>query len=291
MEELLGSGLTTTPTSSYQTPSRQEDSSTNARSTSTGRTTVGGVELPVTQSIVPPPSGSQPIQPKVTPVGEGATKVTSYMSGKEITRNSLKETVLESADLNAVALLDEVDLDTLMDTPRMEAAINDAKKKHDKTFDEEMEKVEKTILEKTDGDAIYGKQLPELTGNQIIINSERVLISSKTQETGIFSKKKFFVTTDDEITMDAKQRIVMRSDSHASIVSPSVHLGLFTTQCHPTLKGDCTTAWLSDLCGWLSSHVHHDPYITTSRPAQQGSLASLRARLPTLLSERIFISG
>jgi len=128
-------------------------------------------------------------------------------------------------------------------------------------------------------------------GNQIILNSERVLISSKTQETGIFSKKKFFVTTDDEITMDAKSRIVLRSDAHISFATPSVHLGGYTSECHPTLKGDCTTAWLNDLCGWLSSHVHHDPYITTSRPAQQGQLASLRARLPTLLSERIFISG
>ena len=146
-------------------------------------------------------------------------------------------------------------------------------------------------MEKTDGDAIFGEQLPELTGNQIIINSERVLISSKTQETGIFAKKKFFVTTDDELTMDCKKQFVVRTDANASIIAPTIHLGLHTTVCHPSLKGDCTTAWLSDLCGWLSSHIHHDPYITTSRPAQQGQLASLRARLPTLLSKRIFISG
>jgi len=285
---LLGGELSSTPTIPQQTPPRKEASTTSAKTTTSGITSVGGVELPAGQRVIQSPS--QPTA-NVTPVSATATKVTSFMSGKEISKASLQGTVLASADLNAVALLDEEDLTTLMDTPRIEAEINTAKKVHDKTFNEEMEKVEKSILEKTDGDAIFGKQLPTLTGNQIIINSERVIISSKTQETGIFSKKKFFVTTDDEITMDAKQRIVMRSDKHVSIVSPSVHLGLFTSQCHPTLKGDCTTAWLSDLCGWLSSHVHHDPYITTSRPAQQGSLASLRARLPTLLSERIFISG
>tara|TARA_A100001037_G_C15151929_1_gene639844 strand:- start:3622 stop:6687 length:3066 start_codon:yes stop_codon:yes gene_type:complete len=290
MEALLGGSQS--EKEPYRTEPRPLANATEAKiSPSTGNMSVSGVDLPASQQVVPPKSGTRSSNPVVTPVSSTATKVTSYMSGKEITRESLKGTHLESADLNAVALLDETDLNTLKDTPLMNSAIADAQKKHDETFDKEMEKVEKSVLTKTDGNAIYGKQLPTLVGNQIIINSERVLISSKTQETGIFSKKKFFVTTDDEITLDAKERIVMRTDSHLSIISPSVHLGLFTTQCHPTLKGDCTTAWLSDLCGWLSSHVHHDPYITTSRPAQQGSLASLRARLPTLLSERIFISG
>ena len=227
----------------------------------------------------------------VQPVQSNSTEVTSFMSGEKITRDSLKGTVLENADLNAVSLLDKEDLTTLKNTDEVDLAIADATRVYEEEFNKELEKSEKSILKKNDSGAIFGKQLPALVGNQIILNSERVLISSKTQETGIFSKKKFFVTTDDEITMDAKSRIVLRSDAHISFATPSVHLGGYTSECHPTLKGDCTTAWLNDLCGWLSSHVHHDPYITTSRPAQQGQLASLRARLPTLLSERIFISG
>jgi hypothetical protein len=287
MESLLG-GVS----EPYKTDPRPLANATDVTiSKTTGNMSVSGVDLPVSQQVVQPKSGTSSVNPVVSPVEPSATKITSYMSGKEITRDSLVGTHLESADLNAVALLDEDDLNTLKDTPLMNSAISSAQKKHDETFDKQMDDVEKSVLTKTDGNSIYGKQLPTLIGNQIILNSERVLISSKTQETGIFSKKKFFVTTDDEITMDAKERIVMRTDSHVSLISPSVHLGLFTTQCHPTLKGDCTTAWLSDLCGWLSSHVHHDPYITTSVPAQQGSLASLRSRLPTLLSERIFISG
>ena len=58
-----------------------------------------------------------------------------------------------------------------------------------------------------------------------------------------------------------------------------------------SLKGNNTTAWLASLCDWLSRHTHHDPYITTSKPVQQGQLAGLRARLPTLLSTRVFIDG
>jgi hypothetical protein len=227
----------------------------------------------------------------VAPVDSSASEIKSFMSGETITKKSLQGTVLENADLNAVSLLDKEDLETLKDVKKVDDAITEAEKVYKEEFNKKLSTVEREVLKRTDSGAIFGKQLPELTGNQIIINSERVLISSKTQETGIFSKKKFFVTTDDEITLDAKERIVLRSDKHISFATPSVHLGSYTSECHPTLKGDCTTAWLNDLCGWLSSHVHHDPYITTSRPAQQGQLASLRARLPTLLSERIFISG
>ena len=227
----------------------------------------------------------------VAPVNTSATEIKSFMSGETITKKSLQGTVLENADLNAVSLLDKEDLETLKDVKKVDDAITEAEKVYEEEFNKELAKAEREVLKRSDSGAIFGKQLPELIGNQIIINSERVLISSKTQETGIFSKKKFFVTTDDEITLDAKDRIVLRSDKHISFATPSIHLGSYTSECHPTLKGDCTTAWLNDLCGWLSSHVHHDPYITTSRPAQQGQLASLRARLPTLLSERIFISG
>lgn len=231
------------------------------------------------------------INRRISPVSSDMTEIKSFMSGETITRDSLKGTVLENADLNAVSLLDKEDLDSLKNKQEVDSLLNETSRIYEETFNAELEKVEKSVLKKTDSGAIFGKQLPELSGNQIILNSERILISSKTEETGIFSKKKFFVTTDDEITMDAKERIVLRSDAHISFATPSIHLGAYTSECHPTLKGDCTTAWLNDLCGWLSSHVHHDPYITTSRPAQQGQLASLRARLPTLLSERVFISG
>ena len=156
----------------------------------------------------------------------------------------------------------------------------------------DLSKLEKKVLkEASEGKVIFGKQLPALTGNQIIINSERILISSKTQETGIYAKKKFFVATDDEITMNCIDRFVTETKTHTSVISPTIHLGAYITRRHPVLKGNNTVDWLSALCGWLSSHVHHDPYITTSRPAQQGSLANLRSRLPTLLSTRVFIDG
>ena len=215
----------------------------------------------------------------------------SFHTGETIKREELKGTVLEDADMNAVGLLHPNDLKNLKDTEQVTKTLEDAEKIYDKTFAEEIEKTENLVLsEQTDG-IIFGAQLPTLNGNQIVINSERILISAKTQECGIFSKRKFFVSTDDEITMNAKQRIVLKTDMHTSIESPTIHLGVYTTRNHPSLKGDCTVWWLQDLCDWLSGHTHSDPWVTTGTPTQQGSLAALRARAPTLLSERIFISG
>ncbi len=226
------------------------------------------------------------------PVGPEATEVQSYHTGKTITKEELNDTVLEDADLNAVALLAEEDLENLKDTEQVNQTLKEAEQVWDETFDKLVEETENLVLEEQSSGIIFGVQLPEiLNGNQVVINSERVLISAKTQEVGIFAKRKFFVSTDDEITMNAKERIVLKTDAHTSIESPTIHLGCYTTRHHPSLKGDCTVWWLQDLCDWLSGHTHSDPWVTTGSPTQQGSLAALRARAPTLLSERIFISG
>jgi len=225
------------------------------------------------------------------PADADADEVTSFHTGETIKREELKGTVLENADMNAVGLLHPNDLKNLKDTEKVQKTLADAEKVYDKTFATEIEKTENLVLSEQSDGIIFGAQLPTLNGNQIVINSERVLISAKTQECGIFSKRKFFVSTDDEITMNAKQRIVLKTDMHTSIESPTIHLGVYTTRNHPSLKGDCTVWWLQDLCDWLASHTHSDPWVTTGTPTQQGSLAALRARAPTLLSERIFISG
>ncbi len=194
--------------------------------------------------------------------------------------------------MNAVSLLHPEDLNSLKDTKQVNDDINEAKKKKDNEFNKKMDAVEKKVEEEQDGGNImFGKQLPQLDGNQIILNSERIIVSAKTKELAFYGKGKFGMTTDDEMTLNCVKRLVTVTATHTSVVSPTIHLGEYITRRHPVLKGDVATAWLGSLCGWLSGHVHHDPYITTSSPAQQGQLAGLRARLPTLLSTRVFIAG
>ena len=160
------------------------------------------------------------------------------------------------------------------------------------TFNKKMDEVEEEVeKEEGDGNIMFGNPISRLDGNQIVINSERLILSAKTKELILYGKGKFGLSTDNEFTINSVKRMVMVTATHYSVVSPTIHLGAYITRRHPVLKGNNTTAWLAGLCDWLSRHTHHDPYITTSKPAQQGQLAGLRARLPTLLSTRVFIDG
>ena len=116
------------------------------------------------------------------PAEEEADEVTSFHTGETITREELKGTVLEDADMNAVGLMHPNDIENLKDNEEVQKVLADAEKLYDQTFEKEIEKTENLVLEQQSDGIIFGVQLPQkLNGNQIIINSERVIISAKTR--------------------------------------------------------------------------------------------------------------
>ena len=305
----------TSPTSSTNkdssnTPSTQSNvgnvparssNQTPANTTPTGNSRGGGTSGGG-QTNQTPAKQTGSVQPKETTVRPSASdnaqpakdnpdSVKSFHTGEEITKEQLQGTPIANADLNAVALLHPEDFNTLTDKKAVNDSIKEAKETRKQVLADEMDKVEEKATAQAAGNLMFGKQLPTLDGNQIILNSERIIISAKTKEFATYSKGKYGIATDDEITMNCLQRYVIDTKTHTSVISPTIHLGAYITTRHPGLKGDVATAWLSSLCGWLSGHVHNDPYITTSSPAQQGQLAGLRARLPTLHSTRVWIDG
>jgi hypothetical protein len=283
----------TTPQSPQQAGGGQSTQSTGGTSPTTNSQQNNQLASdPNTQSSPNAPTTTSPSASNgVTAASQNPDSVTSFHTGEEITKADLAGTPLQNADLNAVSLLHPNDLAVLKDTKAVNDSLKQAQEAKDQTFNSEMEKSEKQAKDEGGGNLIFGQPISELTGNQIILNSERILLSSKSAEMVQYAKGKYAVATDGELTMNAVQRIVTVTAVHTSVVSPTIHLGEYYTFNHPVLKGDVTTAWLSSLCGWLSSHTHHDPYISTSSPAQQGQLSGLRARLPTLLSTRVFIAG
>jgi len=71
------------------------------------------------------------------------------------------------------------------------------------------------------------------SGSQIIINSDRVLINSKTDHILLSSKISVGLNSDDSVNIDAK--------NEASISSPSIMLGNGSREkAEPLLKGDIT---------------------------------------------------
>ena len=164
-------------------------------------------------------------------------------------------------------------------------------------------------------------KFPKLDGDQTILNSDRIIISSKAGETFHYSKKRYSIVTDDEYTVDSHKQIVMTTNAATTINSPMIFLGEWGNTEEPVLLGRSTALWLYTLCDWLISqtdwliqtsgwderHKHIDFSGTTGIPTQdaidsmeeyiaalkekKAHLIELRDSIPQLMSERVFTVG
>ena len=109
----------------------------------------------------------------------------------------------------------------------------------------------------------------KLTGDQIVINTDRLILSSKAEETFHFSKKRYAIATDDEYTVDAENQIVITSNTKTVLNSPVIFLGEYNQTNEPAVLGQTLVDWLYDLCNWLldhkhgNNHIHPHPHVHT----------------------------
>ena len=154
-------------------------------------------------------------------------------------------------------------------------------------------------------------KFPQLLNDQIIINSERIILSAKKYEMFSYSKKRMSFVTDDEYTVDAHNQMVFNTNTKIVLNSPAIYLGEYDKTDEPVLLGQTTTNWLYDLCNWLLTHTHWHKHnhpdgnpsegmtgkpdqaspTQTQIPVQTASLIILRDRLDLLMSRRVFVTG
>jgi hypothetical protein len=158
-------------------------------------------------------------------------------------------------------------------------------------------------------------KFPVLDGDQIVINTDRLILSSRFAETFHFSKKRYAVATDSEYTVDANDNVVITTNNTACINAPQIFLGQYGETNEPVLLGQTTVDWMYDLCNWLLDHVHWHHHVhphphthprsgdatpentkdanpdQTQIPVQQIKLKLLRDNLHKTLSRRVFVTG
>jgi hypothetical protein len=142
---------------------------------------------------------------------------------------------------------------------------------------------------------------PKLTGDQIVINSDRIIVSSKAGEMFHFSKKRMAFVTDDEFTVDSHNQMVFNTNTKVVINSPAIYLGEYNQTNEPILLGQTAVNWLYDLCEWVKSHTHwyYHSHPDAGKPnpektqtsVQVASLVQLQNNLNKLLSRRVFTVG
>jgi len=131
-------------------------------------------------------------------------------------------------------------------------------------------------------------KFPELIGDQSVWNSDRIIISSRNAETFHFSKKRYGVVTDDEYTVDAHKQIVMTSNTKTVFNSPFIYLGEYNQTKEPVLLGQTSAEWMYELCEVVSEIAK---IIGGPTMVQVLKLKFLQAKIPKLLSKRVFVTG
>jgi hypothetical protein len=144
-------------------------------------------------------------------------------------------------------------------------------------------------------------KFPFLNGDQIVINSDRLVLSSRYGETFHFSKKRYGIVTDSEYTVDAHEQMVFTTNNKVVINSPAIYLGEYNVTDEPVLLGQTTVNWMYELCNWLIEHTHwylhahvdagKESPSQTQAPVQLQKLIALRDKLNTLMSRRVFVTG
>jgi hypothetical protein len=130
-----------------------------------------------------------------------------------------------------------------------------------------------------------------LDGDQIVINSDRLIFSSRYGESLHFSKKRYGIVTDSEFIVDAQDRVVLTTNSECAINSPRIYLGEINQKGEPVLLGQTTVNFLNELLTWLKTHTHFDRPGQTQMTPQVAQLNSMIAKLDTLKSKRVFVTG
>lgn len=150
-----------------------------------------------------------------------------------------------------------------------------------------------------------------LQDEMIIVNSDRLILSSRYGETFHYSKKRYGIVTDSEYTVDAHDQIVLTTHVKTVLNSPAIYLGEMDNTNEPVLLGQTTINWLYELCNWLINHTHWHHHIhiieeswedqkynseqpdplMTQTPVEIEVLKQMRDALHNLASRRVFVTG
>jgi len=147
--------------------------------------------------------------------------------------------------------------------------------------------------------AEYYEAPEELDGNQILINSDRIILSSKTQEMIFFSKGNISFISDGKFTLDNGQDgasidlngeyRTTTNDNDMYFLGGSGDIYLNTeSQDEPLARGQTLIDILSEILDELQKEIHPTPAGPSSPPTNASAYAKIQSKLDTILSTQNF---
>ena len=118
-------------------------------------------------------------------------------------------------------------------------------------------------------------------GNQVIINSDRIVFNAKTDSILGTAKVSVGFSTEGTFNIDA--------DDHTIIDSPKIYLGNASTdEAEPVALGQTLVDWLQELCDTLMAETHPTACGPSGTPINSADYADLKSAAPDILSENSF---
>tara|TARA_Y100000996_G_scaffold18894_1_gene13996 strand:+ start:686 stop:1936 length:1251 start_codon:yes stop_codon:yes gene_type:complete len=139
----------------------------------------------------------------------------------------------------------------------------------------------------------------ELIGDQILINSGRVIISSKESEMIFYSKGNYGFISDGTLSIDNKGGIIANieddtlfttNNNNFTIESGTgeIHLGNGGGE-EPIVKGDTLVDILGDLIDAINQMTHPTPAGPSGPPVNAAVFSQIKSRLKVILSSKNFV--
>ena len=139
----------------------------------------------------------------------------------------------------------------------------------------------------------------ELTGDQILINSGRIIISAKESEMIFYSKGNYGFVSDGALSIDNKGGMIVNvdddvdyitngSDYNITTETGEIHLGNGDSE-EPLVLGDTLVELLKELCTELQKMNHPTPAGPSGPPVNAPAFAGIAAKLQTILSKKNFV--
>jgi len=136
----------------------------------------------------------------------------------------------------------------------------------------------------------YPDKPNEFLNNQIFINSDRIVLNSKTQEIMGFAKKAMNFVTEGIFTVDAVDDIITNTTSRTILNSPEIYLGGEDAS-EAVVLGNTLVDLLTELIDLVLNHKHPTgtgPSGPAQIPPENSQLEQLKSKLESALSSRNF---
>ena len=135
----------------------------------------------------------------------------------------------------------------------------------------------------------YDGKPNEFLGNQIFMNSDRVVINTKQNEFMTFAKKAINLVTDGVFTVDSVDRIILNTSSKIILNSPDIYLGSKDAT-EPVVLGETLKTLLEEVIDLILTHKHptgtgpSGPVL----PPEQSQITQWKSKISSALSKRNF---